>query len=329
MKRIVLSLTIIAALSTSVLHAKEKLRILSTIKPIHSLVSAISAGLAESAQIIPNHASPHHYSLKPSDLRRINSADLIFRIDPNLERFLQKSIRNIPEDKVISLADATGASLLHTRGIHKHDEHTEENRHHESTDSKHSEQNENAHSKHDHQNETEPKAFDYHLWLNPDNAIAMANLIRESLIIIAPAHSEKLINNTKQLVNDIRKQNELISKQLKPVKDTPFLVMHDAWQYFTQYYQLNQLGNISAQERLKPSAKSISKARATIAKSKIHCLVAEPNLKTKTLRTLTEGLPVKVTQIDPLGREIPESNLAYPQLLQYTADKLLNCLKQK
>ena len=329
MKRIVLSLTIIAALSAPLIHAKEKLKILSTIKPIHSLVSAISGELADAAQIIPNHASPHHYNLKPSDLRKINSADLIFRIDPQLESFLQKSLRSVTEDKVISLANATGISLLHARGEHEHDAHDEKDEHHESSDTHHDEHNENAHSKDDHENEAVPEALDYHLWLNPDNAIAMANAIRDALIKITPEHSEKFNSNTKQLINEIHKQNEQISQQLKQVQDTPFLVMHDAWQYFTQYYQLNQLGSISAQERLKSSAKSISKARATISQSKVHCLVTEPNLKTKTLRILTEDLSVKITQIDPLGREIPESKLAYPQLLQYTADKLLNCLKKK
>mgnify|MGYP000312503315 FL=1 len=105
--------------------------------------------------------------------------------------------------------------------------------------------------------------------------------------------------------------------------------MHDAWQYFTNHYQLNQLGSISAQERLRPSAKAISKARSTITASKARCLVAEPSLKQRTLKVLTEDLTVSTTEIDPLGRAIPESKAAYLDLLQYTADKLVNCLKRK
>ena len=324
MKRIVLSLAIIAALSAPVVQAGEKLKILSTIKPIHSLVSAITGDLAEAEQIIPNYGSPHHYSLKPSDIRKINTADLILRIDPNLESFLQKSLRSVAEDKVISLSQSAGMNLLAATGKHLHKDETE----HTEAHSGHDELSETAHSDEHHENEP-PEALDYHLWLAPDNAIVMAKSIRDQLIKIAPEHAEKLTDNTKQLIDEIDKTNAAIKQQLDSVTDTPFLVMHDAWQYFTKYYGLNQLGNISAQERLKSSAKAISEARSTITESKVQCLIAEPNLKTKTLEILTEGLPVNITQIDPLGRNIADSSLAYPELLQYTADKLLNCLKKK
>lgn len=317
MKRIVLSLAIIAALSTPILQAKEQLKILSTIKPVHSLVSAVGGDLVSVEQIIPNNASPHHYSLKPSDLRKISKAALIFRIDPELESFLNKSLRNVSEDKVITLTKSDKLTLLEAKASHEHDNHNEGEEHDEHKDDEHAE------DKH------EVEELDYHLWLNPNNAIAMANTIRDSIIKIAPEHSEQLTENTKLLTANIKAQDQEIIKQLKDVQNTPFLVMHDAWQYFTNHYQLKQLGTISAQERLKTSARALSKARATIKNSDVKCLLAEPNLKQRTLATLTENLPVNITQIDPLGREIPETSLAYPQLLQYTADKLLSCLKQK
>ena len=310
MMRIVLSLLLIAALSPPIVLAKEKLNLLSTIKPIHSLVSAISGELAEAKQIIPNNASPHHYSLKPSDLRRINKADLIFRIDPKLESFLSKSLRSVDKDIVITLSASEGLTLLHAKEGHAHEEHDEEE-HHET------EEEDTSHE------------LDYHLWLNPDNAISMANTIRDELVKIAPEHKTEFSKNTDELINRITIQSEAITKQLDSIKNTPFLVMHDAWQYFTQYYQLNQLGSISAQERLSPSAKALSKARAMIADSNVKCLLAEPNLKQKVLTTLTEGLTINVTELDPLGRNILDSNDPYPQLLQYTADKLLNCLTPK
>ena len=303
MKRIVLSLIIIAALSNSILQADEQLKLSTTIKPIHSLVSAISGELADTQQIIQGNASPHHYHLKPSDLRKLHSADLLFRIDPKLESFLQKSLRSIDEQKVITLSTSTGLTMLPALESHGHDEHDV--------------------------SDDEAEELDYHLWLNPDNAIAMASSIRNALSKAAPKHAEQFAKNTEQLINAIRKKDQQIKEQLDEVKDTPFLVMHDAWQYFTKYYELKQLGSISAQERLKPSAKSISNARRVITESKVSCLLTEPNIKAKTLAILTEDLSIKVTEIDPLGREIPQSDSAYPQLLQYIADKLLNCLKKK
>ena len=307
MMRIVLSLLLIAALSTPIVQAKEKLNLLSTIKPIHSLVSAISGELAEAKQIIPNNASPHHYSLKPSDLRRINKADLIFRIDPKLEGFLSKSLRSVDKDIVITLSTSEGLTLLDAKEGHVHEEH------------------------HETQEEEEgiPHELDYHLWLNPDNAISMAKTIRDELVKIAPEHKKEFTKNTDELISSINVISRRISQQLENFKSTPFLVMHDAWQYFTQYYQLNQLGTISAQERLSPSAKALSEARKKITDSNVKCLLAEPNLKQKMLTTLTEGLSINITELDPLGRNIADSEQAYIELLQYTADKLSDCLTPK
>jgi zinc transport system substrate-binding protein len=303
MTRIVLPLIIIAALSTPILQAKEELKILTTIKPVHSLVTAIGGDLISAKQIIPNNASPHHYSLKPSDLRRISNASLIFRIDPKLEGFLSKSLRSISKDKVITLSKSQDLTLLEAKESHDHgheDDHTDEDDH---------------------------KELDYHLWLNPDNAIAMATTINLALSQLAPKHTKQFAKNTETLINNIQAKHLEISTQLEEVKETPFLVMHDAWQYFTTHYQLKQLGTISAQERLKASAKALTAARSTLKNSNVKCLLAEPNLKQRTLAILAEGLPVKISEIDPLGRHIPDSDLAYPQLLQYTADKLLDCLK--
>ena len=307
MMRIVLSLLLIAALSTPIVQAKEKLNLLSTIKPIHSLVSAISGELAEAKQIIPNNASPHHYSLKPSDLRRINKADLIFRIDPKLEGFLSKSLRSVDKDIVITLSTSEGLTLLDAKEGHVHEEH------------------------HETQEEEEgiPHELDYHLWLNPDNAISMAKTIRDELVKIAPEHKKEFTKNTDELISSINVISRRISQQLENFKSTPFLVMHDAWQYFTQYYQLNQLGTISAQERLSPSAKVLSEARKKITDSNVKCLLAEPNLKQKMLTTLTEGLSINITELDPLGRSIADSEQAYIELFQYTADKLSDCLTPK
>ena len=333
MKRIVLSLIIIAALSPAILQATEKLKILSTIKPVHSLVSAVLGDLALTEQIIPNHASAHHYSLKPSDIRRINNADLIFRIDPNLESFLTKSLRSIAADKVISLARTNNLTLHRALDSHNHpDKQTEKSLDHSpqlhEDDHKH-ETHSTEGAEHEEDQQEAMEALDYHLWLNPNNATAMTNTILEALTKLLPEHKEQLIKNTNQLLDNISRKDQEITQQLESVKGTPFLVMHDAWQYFTRHYQLKQLGSISAQERLKPSARALSDARKTLTKSNVHCLLTEPNLKPKTLRVLTENLAVNVTEIDPLGREIPDSSLAYPQLLQYTADKLLSCLQNK
>jgi zinc transport system substrate-binding protein len=329
MKRIVLFFAVIAALSTAQLFAADKPLIVSTIKPIHALVAAISGDNAETELLIPDYASPHQYSLKPSEIRLLNKADLVVRIDDHLETFLEKSMRSIDTEKLITLSQVKGLTLLSAN--HDHDDHEgEEHDVSEHKEDSHTDEHHEHEDKHEeHQTELEAESIDYHLWLSPKNAALMAAHISKKIIAIDPSNRTTYELNTKQLIESINKTDEAIVNMLAPVKDTPFLVMHDAWQYFTNHYQLKQLDSITLQERLKPSAKALSEARQTIKDSNVRCIVTELGVKMKTMRVLTEDIAVNTTEIDPMGRQIPVSKQAYPALLDYTAKQLVECLTNK
>lgn len=305
MKRIVLFLSVIAALQTAPLLADDKRLVLSTIKPVHMLVRAVAGDIADSAQIIPDYASPHSYSFKPSDLRRLSKADLVFRIDAHMESFLDKSLTSIAKGKLISLSDAEDLTLL--KANHSHDEHEVHDEEHESDDAAEN---------------------DYHLWLNPDNATAMVKQILDQLIKMDTANSAQYTENAQQLIDSIAEKDKAISLQMSEVTNSPFIVMHDAWQYFSKHYTLNQLSSVTLQEDLRASAKSISEVRELIRSEGVTCVVTEPNFRLDTVNILTEGFAVNTAQIDPLGRDIKSDLQGYPELLQNTADKLLSCLKK-
>lgn len=334
MKRIVLFLSVIAALQTSPLLADDKRLVLSTIKPVHALVSAIAGDTADTAQIIPDYASPHSYSFKPSDLRRLSKADLVFRIDEHMESFLNKSLTSIAKDKLVSLSDSEGLVLLKANHSHdEHETHAEHENYEEHDDHEEHEEHE-AHDSHDMDNHDEHHEAenaaenDYHLWLDPNNAIAMVKQIRDHLIKMDAKNTEQYTKNAEQLIDAITQKDEAISKQLSGVADSPFIVMHDAWQYFSKHYKLNQLSSVTLQEDLRASAKAISEAREMIRSSGVTCVVTEPNFRLDTLKVLTADFKVNTAQIDPLGRSIAISSQSYPELLQDTADKLLSCLQK-
>ncbi len=69
--------------------------VLVTVKPVHSLVAGIMEGVGEPALLLPAGASPHSYSLRPSDARKLARADLIIRVGPALETFLARPLANI------------------------------------------------------------------------------------------------------------------------------------------------------------------------------------------------------------------------------------------
>ena len=95
--------TLLIVLSTSWLlllgaAAKaETLKLVSTIKPIALIVKEIAGSSAESRVLLPPTASPHHFQLKPSDLRHLYQADMVFWVGPGLEAFLDQTLGNLPE----------------------------------------------------------------------------------------------------------------------------------------------------------------------------------------------------------------------------------------
>jgi zinc transport system substrate-binding protein len=169
---------------------------------------------------------------------------------------------------------------------------------------------------------------DYHVWLDPNNTIAMMKLIRDQLIKIDPQNAGQYTENAQQLIDATIEKDQSIRKQLSGITERPFIVMHDAWQYFSKHYQLNQLSSVTMQEDLRASAKAISEAREMIRNSGVACVVTEPNFRLDTVKVLTEDFDVNTAQIDPLGRDIAIGRQSYPELLQNTADKLLSCLQK-
>ncbi|WP_181389562.1 zinc ABC transporter substrate-binding protein [Leucothrix pacifica] len=335
MKRIVLFFAMIAALTAPLAGAADKPLILSTIKPVHALVSTIAGDTAETIQMVPDYASPHHYSLKPSDLRRLAKASLVFRIDPMMEAQLNKSLNTINQDKVIVLSRSAGIQLLEAGHSHHEASHSgsEETEHSDEAGDKakdsHKEHEEHEEHEEHSGSEHSDEAKDYHLWLDPHNAIAMVKTIRDRLSNALPDHKTQFETNAQKLIAAIELTDSQIREQLAAVTTQPYLVMHDAWQYFTKHYELKQLGSITQQEGLQASGKAISDARRLIQSSGVSCIVTEPGVKIRTLRVLTEDLKVSTTEIDPLGRAIPLSDQTYPELLRYTATQLRSCLEPK
>ena len=101
--------------------SEDKVQIISSIKPIQTIVLAIAGELAQNDQLIPDNASPHNYSFKPSDIREMNKADIIFRIDEPMETQLNGVMNQLNVDKpsIVSLAKADGLALLESNHLHQ------------------------------------------------------------------------------------------------------------------------------------------------------------------------------------------------------------------
>ncbi|WP_084260380.1 zinc ABC transporter substrate-binding protein [Thiothrix lacustris] len=276
--------------------AATKPLVVSTIKPVQALVYAVAGGKdspLEVTQLLPDGASPHHYALKPSDMRMLENAKVVFRIGSGLETFLDKPLANLSaQQRVITLADATGIQHLHARAEHKHDDHSE----------------------------------DLHLWLNPDNAIVMSRAIAAALGEADPAHKADYLANAEQLIQNISATDAQIRQQLAPLSGKPYLSFHDAWQHFDTHYGLNFAGAVTLDVSRLPGARHVQDIRHIIEEKQAVCLFREPQFAPAMVKTLVEGSNIQLGELDPLGMSLPLDKNTYITLLKTAADSFQQCL---
>ena len=338
--RLFKSLTLtITLLSTITFIAQAKISVVASVKPVHSLVTAVMEGIGAPVLIVKGAASPHTYALKPSQAEQIEKADLVFWMGHSLETFLEKPLESLASKAVVvELMDSHGLKKLemregggfdehdHDEGDHKeHDDHDEDG-HKEHED--HSEEEHDNHANESHDDHGHGK-FDVHVWLDPENAKVMANEIMEALKKVDPGNAKKYERNTKNLVERLNRLVAEVSSKLISVKEKGFVVFHDAYQYFEKRFGLTAVGSITVSPEVVPGVKRIKELKTKIKKLNALCVFSEPQFKPKLVSTVVEGTKAKTGVLDPLGASIQNGPKLYFILIHDMANSLNKCLSKK
>ncbi|HPF57611.1 MAG TPA: zinc ABC transporter substrate-binding protein [Candidatus Competibacteraceae bacterium] len=294
------------------------LPVMVSIKPVHSLVASVMQGVDEPFLLVKGGASPHDYRLRPSDARAMEQARVAFWIGPGMENFLTKPLENVQgKIRAVALLETPGIKVLplRTGGAwegHRHD--------YESSSDDHDHDHD-----HDHGHEA---SHDLHIWLDPVNAIAMTREIVSALSEIDPEHQADYQRNGAALIERLGRLNQQLESDLAHVKEQPYVVFHDAYQYFEQRYGLNAVGSVVLDPEQRPGAQRVAEIQARIRDLKVRCVFSEPQFQSALAVTIVSGSGAQQGILDPLGAELPEGPDAYFQLLQGLADALKMCLSK-
>ncbi|MDR6432959.1 metal ABC transporter solute-binding protein, Zn/Mn family [Brucella pseudogrignonensis] len=330
--------------------AAEREGVVVSIKPLHSLVSAVMQGVGEPTLIVQGAGSEHSYNLKPSDAKAIEGAKVIFWAGPSMETFLDKPIDTLGEGaKVVALGETDGLTKLkfreggpfeaHDHGHEGHD-HGAEAHSHDSHDHKHDDGHDHKHDdghdhKHDHADEAAEKGhdhhhgeFDLHFWLDPQNGKVLVGNIAKVLSESDPEHAAQYEKNAADYADKLDALNKDIETELQPVKDKPFIVFHDAYQYFENRFGVKAAGSITVSPEKAPGAARIKDIHEKIKSLGAVCVFSEPQFEPKLVNTVIDGTDAKTGVLDPLGAELKDGPDLYPQLIRNLADSLKNCLSK-
>ena len=306
------------------------LKVVVTSKPIHALAAAIMEGVGQPKLLVEGSASPHTFALKPSGAAAINAADVFFRVSSSIEPFSEKISTALPASvMLVTLADTPGLTLLdqrsgatfeaHEHGQHGHDDHAA----HEQAEHEH----EHGHDHADHDDDDEHGGKDGHVWLDPDNAKLMAGKIAAVLSEKDAAHAANYAANAAKLTARIDELKTEIGNQTKSLAGRPFIVFHDAYQYFENRFGLHAAGSITVSPDVQPSAKRLTALRRKIAKLDAACVFAEPLFQPKLVAAVTEGTKARSGTLDPEGIALDPGPELYFTLMRTLSANLSNCLK--
>jgi zinc transport system substrate-binding protein len=281
-----------------------------SVKPLHALVAGVMEGVGTPYLLVRGAASPHDFTLRPSDAKALNGAELMVWVGPSLETFLEKPLTALGNGAVkLSLATADGVRVLPSRagGVWEDHDHS------------------HAHD-HGHDHDHGDTGTDGHIWLDPRNAVAITQAVADNLAKLDPERAATYRANAQKQVAAITALDDELAAQLAPVKDRPFIVFHDAYHYLEDRYALAAAGAITVTPDQRPGAARLSQLRHAIGDAKAVCVFAEPQFEPALVKVLVEGTGVRTGTLDPEGANIPEGPALYPALMRFNAKALVDCL---
>jgi zinc transport system substrate-binding protein len=277
----------------------EPPRVVVDIAPVHGLVAQVMGDLGAPDLVMTPGASPHDYTLRPSQAAALEAADLVIWIGPELTPWLARSLQNLaPDAATVSLLDAPQTLSLAAREVAVFSA----------------------------RDPDQTGTRDPHAWLDPDNARIWVGLIADALAELDPENSATYRANAAAALVEIFTLRAAIAAQTDPIRITPFIVYHDAYQYFEARFGLAPAGAIVLSDATDPGAARIEDLRAIITERDVACVFSEPQFNAGLVDAVMEGRAARTTVIDPMSVDIPPGPGFYPALLRNVAGAFVSCL---
>ena len=316
--------------------ANAELKVVASIKPIHSLASYLMDGVGKPSLIVDGYASPHGFALKPSHAKMLQNADLIFWVGEDLENFLEKPLKSVAKKaEKIELMEIKGLTKLKFRErniFEGHDDHGHEEEGHKEEDHDdhgheeegHKEEghDDHGHDEHGHEGHAHGE-YDPHIWLDPVNAKVILNEMIEHLIENDEKNASTYKKNLKKAEKDLDKLLKSVKSDLN--KDFKSIVFHDAYQYFEKRFGVNVLGAFTVNTDVMPGAEQLAEIREIIEHDKVSCIFSEPQFNPDIIKAVAKDMDIQTGVIDPLGATLDPGKDLYFDLIKNMSKSFKGC----
>ena len=329
-KKIPLILSILSVL-TFFTPVNADVKVVTSIKPLHSLASYLMDGVGKPDLIVDGYASPHGFSMKPSHAKMLQNADLIFWVGEGMENFLEKPLNSIAKKaEKIELMETKGLQVLKFRernifDEHDHDDHDD----HAKKEDDHDDHDHDDHAKkeeHDDHDDHEGHnhgEYDAHIWLDPINAKVILFEMSKHLIELDAKNESVYRDNLSKAYNEIDKLTKDVTAELD--QSVASIVFHDAYQYFEKRFNVNILGAFTVNTDVMPGAEQLAEIREIIEHDKVACVFSEPQFNPDIIKAVAKDMNIKTGVVDPLGATLDPGKDLYFKLIRNMSASFKGC----
>ena len=330
-KKLPLILTILSLVSF-ITPVNADVKVVTSIKPLHSLASYLMDGVGKPDLIVDGYASPHGFSMKPSHAKMLQNADLIFWVGEGMENFLEKPLNSIAKKaEKIELMETKGLQVLKFRernifDEHDHDDHDDhakkEDDHDDHDHDDHAKKKE-EHDDHDDHEGHNHGEYDAHIWLDPINAKVILFEMSKHLIELDAKNESVYRDNLSKAYNEI----DILTKDVTAELDQSVasIVFHDAYQYFEKRFNVNILGAFTVNADVMPGAEQLAEIREIIEHDKVSCVFSEPQFNPDIIKAVAKDMNIKTGVIDPLGATLDSGKDLYFKLIRNMSASFKGC----
>ena len=317
-----------------------EIKVVASIKPIHSLASYLMDGVGKPKLIVDGYASPHGFSLKPSHAKMLQEADIVFWVGEDIENFLVKPLGSIAKNaEKIELLDIKGLKKLkfrernvfegHDDHGHKEDDHDDHAKKEDGHDDEHKDEHghdddhkKDGHDEHGHEGHAHGE-FDPHIWLDPLNAKVILKEMAKHLIENDQKNASVYKDNLKKANKDLDKLVKQVKSELN--KDFKSIVFHDAYQYFEKRFKVNVLGAFTVNTDVLPGAEQLKEIREIIEHDKVTCVFSEPQFNPDIINAVAKDMNISTGVLDPLGATLTPGKNLYFDLIKNMSKSFKGC----
>ena len=316
---------------------KAEIKVVTSIKPIHSLVSYIMEGVGSPDLIVDGYNSPHGFSLKPSHAKMLQEADIVIYVGEGVEEFLEKPLESIASNAVkFELLGQSGIKKLKFRERNIFGDHDDHDDH--GHDKKAKKEDHDDHDDHDHDKKAKKDdhddhghddhghghgEFDPHIWLDPMNAKIIVKKVTNQLSKLDKENSSIYKSNSKKALKELDQMIKEVKSDVN--KDAKVVVFHDAYQYFEKRFNVNIIGALTVNTDVLPGAEQLAEIREVIEHEKVTCVLSEPQFNPDIVETIAKDTNISSGVLDPLGATLDSGKTLYFNLIKNISTSLKSC----